>query len=322
MKDYYKILGVEKKSTKDDIKKAYRKLSKEYHPDINPNGGEKFKEIAEAYEVLSDDEKRRQYDNPNPFMNMDGGFNPFEEFIHNFNRTQNRKPKAPDKKIKVNITPIESFIGVKKAITYQVNNSCNDCSGSGGKKEVCQNCGGSGNIRKRMGTGFVTRIIETPCNQCNGNGDIIIDACFQCGGTGKKEKIEQITVDIPKNVSNGDFLRVAGKGEFNNKYGIGDLIIQIEVLNSDGYEKINNDLVYTKKILLTDLLLNKDLKIPHPDGELILKLPINTESIKPLRLKGKGYNSGNIKGDFYVKMNIVYNPIDDEIKKEITELLK
>jgi molecular chaperone DnaJ len=322
MKDYYKILGVDKKSTKDDIKKSYRKLSKQYHPDVNPDGGEKFKEIAEAYEILSDDNKRKQYDNPNPFTNMGGGFNPFEDFIHNFNRGQNRRPKAPDKKIKVIITPVESFMGIKKPITYQVNNSCGSCAGTGGKKEMCQNCEGTGNIRKKMGTGFFTQIVDSPCNQCNGTGDIILDACFQCGGTGRKEKIEQITVDIPKNISNGDFLRVAGKGEFNNRYGVGDLIIQIEVPNLDGYEKINNDLVYTKKIQLTDLLLNKELKIPHPNGDLILKLPLNTESIKPLRLKGKGYDLGNVKGDFYVKMNIVNNPINDEIKKEIEELLK
>jgi molecular chaperone DnaJ len=324
MKDYYKILGVNKKSTKEDIKKAYRKLSKQFHPDVNPNGSEKFKEVSEAYEVLSDDNKRKQYDNPNPFNNMGGGrgFNPFEDFIHNFNRGQRRTPKAPDKKIKVNITPIESFMGVKKPITYQVNNACGDCAGSGGKKNVCQNCGGTGNVRKRMGTGFFTQIIDSPCNQCNGNGDVIIDACFQCGGTGKKVKMEQITIDIPKNISNGDFLRVAGKGEFNSKYGIGDLIIQIEVLNSDGYEKINNDLVYTKKIFLTDLLLNKEVKIPHPNGDLMMRLPLNTESIKPLRLKGKGYDLGNTKGDLYVKLNIVNNPIDEEVKKEIMEVLK
>jgi len=127
MKDYYKILGVNKKSTKDDIKGAYRKLSKKYHPDINPQGSDKFKEIAEAYEVLSDDNKRRQYDNPNPFGggNARGGFNPFEDFVNNFNRNTQQRRRGPDKKIKLEITPIESYFGVNKPITYQVNYGCN-----------------------------------------------------------------------------------------------------------------------------------------------------------------------------------------------------
>lgn len=321
MKDYYKILGVNKKSTKDEIKKAYRKLSKKYHPDVNPEGDEKFKEISEAYEILSDDNKRKNYDNPNPFTNMGGGmgFNPFEDFIHNFNR---RPSKAPDKKIKVNITPLESFLGVSKPITFQVSNSCDTCSGTGGDKKRCDTCNGTGNIRKKMGTGFFTQVIDSPCNQCNGNGEIILDACFNCGGTGKREKIEQITVDIPQNIKNGDLLRVPSKGEYNVKYGRGDLIMLIEIVNSDGYEKINNDLVYTKKINISDILLGNEIEIPHPEGNLKIKIPLNNESIKPLRLRGKGYNIGKVRGDFFVKMNVVNNPIDEKIKEDILNRLK
>ena len=191
MKDYYKILGVDKKSTKDEIKKAYRSLSKKYHPDVNPDGDEKFKEIAEAYEVLSDDTKRHQYDNPNPFgnMNMGGGFNPFEDFINNFNRgNQQQMRRGPDKKIKIQLSPIESYFGINKPITYQTNHSCQSCAGSGGKKTQCEDCKGTGNIRRKVGTGFFTQVIDTPCIKCNGTGDIMIDACFNCGGTGVKQK--------------------------------------------------------------------------------------------------------------------------------------
>jgi len=324
MKDYYKILGVNKKSTKDDIKGAYRKLSKKYHPDINPQGSDKFKEIAEAYEVLSDDNKRRQYDNPNPFGggNARGGFNPFEDFVNNFNRNTQQRRRGPDKKIKLEITPIESYFGVNKPITYQVNYGCNSCGSSGGKKTQCQHCQGTGNIRTRVGTGFFTQVIDSPCIKCNGTGDIMIDACFNCGGTGLKQKMEQIGVDIPKNVKNGDFLRVQGKGDFSPRNGVGDLIIQIQVISKDGFERMNNDLVYTKKITPYDMIFNSEITLPHPDGELKLNIPINSETIKPLRLKGKGYKVNGSSGDFYVRLNIINEPVSDDMKRKILENLK
>lgn len=319
MKDYYKILGVDKKSTKDTIKKAYRNLSKKYHPDINPEGGETFKEIAEAYEVLSDDNKRQQYDNPNPFGNMGG--NPFEEFFARSNQ-QRRTPKAADKIIKVQITPIESYYGINKPITFQNNSTCNPCAGSGGKKNLCQNCQGSGNIRQKIGSSFFTQIIDTPCIKCNATGYIMIDPCFNCGGSGTKQKIEQIGVDIPKNINNGDHLRVRGKGDYTPNIGVGDLILQIELINDDGFEKINNDLVYTKTVTLADLILNKPISLPHPDGELSFKIPPNTEMIKPLRMKGKGYKGNNFVGDFYIKINVINQEINEDLKKQIFEYLK
>ena len=321
MKDYYKILGVDKKSTKDQIKKAYRSLSKKYHPDVNPDGAEKFKEIAEAYEILSDDKKREQYDNPNPFGN--GNFNPFESFMGGFGNRQQRKPrKGPDKNVKVNITPHESYKGVKKSITYQTKKQCNTCNGKGGDKTLCTSCNGNGSVRRKMGTGFFTQVIDMPCPHCNGSGHHIQNACFDCGGLGSKENIEQITVEIPKNINNGDFLRVSGKGEYSSQYGYGDLILQIEVIPSDGFEKINNDLVYTKTISVYDLVLSKEINIPHPNGELKIKIPKGLELIKPLRLKGKGYNLQNSVGDYYIKINVVNNEFNDEMKKEVIENFK
>ena len=318
MKDYYKILGVDKKSTKDEIKKSYRELSKKYHPDVNPEGSEKFKEIAEAYDVLSDDNKRQQYDNPNPFGN---GGNPFEDLFRGFNQ-QRRRPKARDKVIKVQVTPLESYFGINKPITFQTKTTCNSCVGTGGKKNVCQTCNGSGNIRQKVGSAFFSQIIDTPCVKCNGTGHIMIDPCFNCGGSGVKQKVDSIGVDIPKNINNGDHLRVRGKGDYTPNIGFGDLILQIEVVNNDGFEKINNDLVYTKKVTLSDLILNKSISLPHPDGELNFKLPPNTEMIKPLRMKGKGYKGNGFVGDFYIKINVINQEIDDDVKQEIIESLK
>lgn len=321
MKDYYKILGVDKKSTKDQIKKAYRSLSKKYHPDVNPDGAEKFKEIAEAYETLSDEKKREQYDNPNPFGN--GNFNPFESFMSGFgNRQQRRQRKGPDKKLKLNITPYESFHGVNKPITYQTNTQCGTCDGKGGDKTVCNVCNGVGNVRRKMGTGFFTQVIDVPCSQCNGMGYNIQNACFNCGGSGLKQKIEQINIEIPKNVNNGDFLKIAGKGEYSPQYGYGDLILHIEVTPSDGFEKINNDLVYTKKLSLFDLIIEKEITIPHPNGDLKINIPKGLELIKPLRLKGKGYITQNGNGDYYIKINVVTNEMTEDMKKEIVEKFK
>jgi len=318
MKDYYKILGVDKKSTKDEIKKSYRKLSKKYHPDVNPEGGEKFKEIAEAYDVLSDDNKRLQYDNPNPFGRS--GFNPFEDFVKGFN--QRRKPKAKDKVVKIQVTPIESYFGIKKEVTFQSNITCKVCSGGGGDKKVCDTCNGRGSLRKKVGSAFFTQVIDTPCDKCHGTGSVVINPCYNCGGSGKKKHIEQVNAEIPKNVNNGDYLRIRGKGDYTPNVGKGDLILQVEVINHDGYEKINHDLVYTKRISLKDLIVKKPITLPHPDGDLSLNLPYNTEMIKPLRLRGKGYNTQKGKGDFYIKLNIVNEEISEEDKREIIESLK
>ena len=197
MKDYYKILGIDKKSTKSDIKKAYRTLSKKYHPDVNPDGAEKFKEIAEAYETLIDDNKRQQYDNPSPFRG--GGFNPFDDIFQQFRGGQNRRTK--DTVINLEISPIESFIGCQKEISYMVKNSCNTCYGSGGSGKTCEGCGGTGKHIRRMGSGFFTQVIENVCNQCNGTGKIIVEKCVECNGATFNQKEQKISINIPKNIN-------------------------------------------------------------------------------------------------------------------------
>lgn len=238
------------------------------------------------------------------------------------NRKHRKSRKGPDKNVKVNVTPYESYNGVKKPITYQTKKQCNTCNGKGGDKTVCDSCNGNGSVRRKMGTGFFTQVIDMPCPHCNGSGHHIQNACFDCGGSGSKQNIEQITIDIPKNINNGDFLRVTGKGEYSPEYGYGDLILQIEVAPSGGFEKINNDLVYTKTISVYDLVLSKEINIPHPNGELKIKIPKGLELIKPLRLKGKGYVLQNSVGDYYIKINVINNEFNDEMKKEVIENFK
>ena len=168
MKDYYNILGVTRQSTPDEIKKAYRKLSKQFHPDVNPDGADRFKYIAEAYDTLSDINKKQSYDNPNPF----GGGGTINDFFNAFNQQSNRTSRSrnmsPDKTINVDVTHIESFHGHEKEINYQVNNACGLCAGTGGDKNMCNSCNGYGSLRQQVGTGIFTQVVETQCPTCRG----------------------------------------------------------------------------------------------------------------------------------------------------------
>lgn len=302
MKNYYEILEVEENATEEQIKKSYRSLSKKYHPDLNPNGGEKFKEIAEAYEILGDPEKRRKYDfnknNPNQggmsfediFSNMFGGNNPFGQ--------QMRRKNAPDKIVKVQITPIESFLGLEKNLIYVREKKCNTCSGSGGEQQSCSTCKGAGFQVRTYGTGFLQQHMRTACTSCGGRGYTLVHKCYHCNGRGTKQETQELNVKLPIGIDSGQYLKMVDMGDWvNGDYG--DLVIQIEVLNRDGFEKINNDLVYNLYLNLDDLK-NESYIIPHPHGDLNVKAPILFDTSKPLRIKGKGYNGG----DMYVKLNV------------------
>lgn len=321
MKDYYKILGVDKRADKNQIKKAYRKLSKQYHPDVNPNGADKFKDISEAYETLSNDEKRNQYDNPNQYGNMGG--HPFSDFMSQFmGRRQDKQRRTPERVIKVTVTPIESYLGGNKQITYQTKHSCDSCNGGGGKRKQCGNCRGTGKITRNVGSSFFQQIIQTDCKSCNGKGNIITEPCFICHGSGDTIKFENLNINIPTSVSSGTNLRIKGKGDYNINTGQGDLIIQIEVIKKDNFEKINNDLVFYETLRPIDLLSNKDIEVPHPDGTLKIKVPENSETDKPLRLKGKGYQYRGGRGDLYIKVNVKNTKPTTEELKDIFQKLE
>jgi molecular chaperone DnaJ len=306
MNNYYEILGVSKDATQDEIKKAYRKLSKQYHPDVNPEGAEKFKEIAVAYDTIGDETKRAQYNNNlnNPFAG-NNGMSYEEMFNQMFGQQQNpfnqRRKSAPDKIIRVQVNPIESFNGVEKTIQYLKDNHCGICNGNGGEQQSCNTCGGVGFQIKTFGTGFMVQQIRTACATCGGRGYTLVHRCYNCDGRGVKPQTHEVKVKLPMGVDNGQFLKLANLGDFKNgEYG--DLVIQIEMVNQDGYEKMNNDLIYNLFLDLEQIQQDK-FTIPHPNGDLVMNaLPIFDTS-KPLRLKGKGYNGG----DMYVKLNVKFN---------------
>jgi molecular chaperone DnaJ len=306
MNNYYEILGVSKDATQDEIKKAYRKLSKQYHPDVNPEGAEKFKEISVAYDTIGDETKRAQYNNNlnNPFAS-NGGMSYEDLFNQMFGQQPSsfnqRRKSAPDKIIRVQINPIESFNGVEKTIQYMKDNHCNICNGSGGEQQSCNTCGGAGFQIKTFGTGFMVQQIRTACGTCGGRGYTLVHRCYHCDGKGVKPQTHEVKVKLPVGVDNGQYLKLGNLGDFKNgEYG--DLVVQIELVNQDGYEKMNNDLIYNLFLDLQQIQQDK-FTIPHPNGDLVMNaLPIFDTS-KPLRLKGKGYNGG----DMYVKLNVKFN---------------
>ena len=307
MKDYYQILGVSRDASQDDIKKAYRKLSKQYHPDVNPEGADKFKEIGEAYGVLSDGNKRQQYDNPNPFG---GGGGSMEDFFNMFNQQQNqqrqrRRPQAPDKVLNINIDPVESYLGVERELNYQVRTSCGGCQGTGGDREVCNTCQGHGRVRQKFGNGVFAQVVDTDCPQCQGEGFNIINPCHSCGGQKTKPSFTNVRVNIPQNVDSGDFLRLAGKGDFYPNRGVGDLILKVNMVKGKGFEKVNSDLVYHHKVTVNDFLSMKSLEVPHPSSKINIPLPEVLDTEKPLRVRGKGFKIQNVTGDLYIRLSVI-----------------
>jgi molecular chaperone DnaJ len=303
MKDYYKILEVEEKASQEQIKKSYRTLSKKYHPDVNPEGGDKFKDIAEAYDTIGNPDKRAQYDQSknNPFA---GGGSSFEDIFNQmFNRNggggfRQQKKSAPDKVVKVQITPIESYKGIDKNIQYMKENHCGTCNGSGGEQQKCGTCNGAGFQIKTFGTGFMVQQVRQSCASCAGKGYTLIHKCHTCNGIGTKSEIKNVSFKLPKGIDSGQFLKLENLGDYRNgQYG--DLVVQVEMIEKDGFEKINNDLIYNLFLNL-DEIKNDKLRVPHPNGELSLNQPKIFDTSKPLRLRGKGYNGG----DMYVKLNV------------------
>jgi molecular chaperone DnaJ len=311
MKNYYQILGLSKDASQDDIKKAYRKLSKQYHPDVNPDGENQFKEIAEAYDVLSDPQKKQTYDmggDPNGRNPFGGGDMNFDEFLRNMgfggNPFQNgggsfrKKPSAPDKIINIDITPTESYLAPKKTITYRREVECGGCSGSGGDKQGCNTCKGSGMVTQVMGSGFFQHVVQSACPTCKGKGSFITRACNACNATGTLGEMKSINIDIHHGVDDGEFYRLDSAGDYHNGY-YGNLLIKIRMIPEPLWEKMGDDLVY-HNIVDYNGLMNESLEIPHPDGKISIKYPDLFDTSSPMRIKGKGYKKGRV-GDLYVK---------------------
>jgi molecular chaperone DnaJ len=330
-RDYYEVLGVSKNATKDEIKKAYRKLSKQYHPDINkaPDAAEKFKEIKEAYEVLSDDQKRAHYDqfghtDPNQgfggFGGADfdfGGFGGFEDIFSSFfGGGRRRDPNAPragaDLQYTMTLTFEEAAFGKETDIEIPREETCDTCHGSGAKpgtkKETCSHCRGTGQLSIEQATPFGRIVNRRTCHYCGGTGQFIKEKCTTCGGSGRVKKRKKIHIKIPAGIDDGQQLRVAGQGEAGINGGPpGDLYIVFRVEPHEFFERDGDDIYCEIPLTFAQAALGDEIEVPTLHGKVKLKIPAGTQTGTKFRLKGKGVPNvrGYGQGDQHIIVRVV-----------------
>lgn len=342
-KDYYEVLGLSKGCADEDIKKAYRKLAKEYHPDLNPDNKEaeeKFKEINEAYEILSDSKKKQQYDqfghagvDPSYGAGAGGagfGFEDLGDIFDSFfgggfgfgGSTRTRNPKAPikgsDIRVSIPLNFMEAVKGCKKAIKVSHQQTCGDCSGSGAapgtSPETCSDCGGTGSVRVSQRTPFGVVQTSRTCSRCGGKGSIIQDTCKTCGGKGRLRKSKTLEVSVPAGIDDGQSFVLRGEGDHGLNNGpAGDCVVTVNVRPDPLFERDGFDIWCEIPITFTQSALGDELTVPTVDGKVSYSIPAGTQPGTVFRLRSKGvpYVNGNGRGEQYVRVAL-------EVPKNLT----
>ena len=355
-RDYYEVLGVSKGASDDEIKKAYRKLAKKYHPDMNPGDKEaeaKFKEVNEAYSILSDSEKRARYDqfghagvDPNYGAGgPGGGFGGFDMgdidlgdifgsffgggfggFGGSSSGRRNGPQKGESLRASLTITFEEAAFGCEKAVTVERYETCDTCHGNGcapgTSPEVCPDCHGTGTVQVRRQTPMGVFATSSPCPKCGGKGRIIHQPCKDCRGSGMVRKKKTIQASIPAGIDNGQTISIRGQGNAGKNGGpAGDLLITITVRPHELFRREGTSVLCEAPITFTQAVLGAELEIPTIDGKVKYTLPEGTQSGTTFRLKGKGIPSinGRGRGDQYVT---VYIETPKNLNKEQKEALK
>ena len=339
-KDYYEVLGVDKKASDDEIKKAFRRLAKKYHPDMNSGDKEaenKFKEVNEAYEVVGDKDKRAKYDqfghnafDPNGFggaggfQGFGGGFSDFggfgdifETFFggSGFSTSGRARKSGPrrgnDIKYEVGIAFEEAAFGVKKNINVSRNEACTECKGTGAKSnsdiETCKKCGGSGEVRYTQSTPIGQIVNVRTCDECRGEGRIIKDPCSACHGKGLRRRSRKINIDIPAGVDDGNILTLRGEGESGEKGGpSGDLYIYIKVKPHKIFKREGTDLFCEIPISFARATLGGEIIVPTLGGDEVFNLDEGTQTGSTFKLRGKGIQRlrSRYKGDLYFTVKV------------------
>jgi molecular chaperone DnaJ len=345
-KDYYKILGVEKSATEKDIKQAYRRLARKHHPDVNPGSKEseeKFKEVSEAYEVLSDEEKRRKYDQfgqyweqagrgggpgfqgPGPGQggftfrqgdadfDLNGGFSDFFENLFGGGRSPGgstrsdplRRQPGADIQHEIEVTLDEAYRGATRHITMRLPEACSECGGTGDKPGAKpQTCPDcNGTGRTRALGGLISGV----CQRCGGSGQTVVERCSRCNGTGAEEKSRRLEFKIPPGVDDGSKIRLQGEGHRGRRGGQnGDLYLIVKMLPHGVYERNGNDLVAEVSVPFTDAALGAEIRVPTLSGGGKIRIPPGTQSGQQFRLSGQGMPSlkGDKPGDEFVRVRI------------------
>ena len=332
-RDYYEVLGVSKGASDDELKKAFRKEAKKYHPDLHPGDKEaeaKFKEINEAYEVLSDPEKRQRYDqfghagvDPNYGAGggaYSGGFGDFGDIFSDIfgggfgfggGNRRNGPKRGNDVRQVVNVSFEEAAFGCKKKINITKQESCPSCGGTGARKgtspETCQHCHGTGQIQTQQRTilGYMTNV--TTCPQCHGTGKIIKEPCKDCRGTGKIRNSKTVEINIPAGIDDGQTMQLSGQGEPGERGGPnGDLLVTVRVRRHEIFERQDNDVYLNMPISFVQAALGATLTVPTLDGAVEYDIPEGTQSGTRFRLRGKGipFIRGKGRGDQYVTVTV------------------
>ena len=342
-RDFYDVLGVGKNASPEELKSAYRKLAVKYHPDKNPGdkaSEDKFKEAGEAYGILSDQEKKQNYDNFGHAAFEGGGGRQssgfggtdfsdiFEDFFGDFagggrSGRRNTNNRGSDLRYDLSISLEEAYEGKKQDIKFSTTEKCNTCKGNGSKPgsspDRCTTCGGNGKVRSSQG--FFT--VQQTCPQCAGSGEEITDPCNSCNGQGSKQTSKKLSVTIPKGVDDGTRIRLAGKGEAGTKGGAsGDLYLFINVNTHDLFKRSDENLFFEFPISIADAALGTTIEIPTIDGgKAKIKIPDGTQNGKQFRLRGKGmpYMRGSGNGDLYVQVNTEVPISLNKAQKELLE---
>ncbi len=352
MKDYYEILGIQKAASKDEVKKAFRKLAAKYHPDKKGGDEAKFKEISEAYATLSDDKKRAEYDTygrsyagggAGPQGGQWGGFQggfggagvefDINDIFQNFGDMfgggggGQRRSRGNDISVDIELSFKESIFGTKRTLKLTKNNACNTCSGTGAKPKsemvTCTTCNGNGRIRETRQSILGQFATVRECSDCNGTGKMAKEKCADCAGGGVRRSEDIIDINVPAGIEPGEMIRMTGRGEGVKGGTSGDLYIKVHVQRHQSIHRSDSTLETTLKVKLTDALLGATYGVETLDGTIQIKIPEGVKHGEILRIKGKGVPVGSSRGDFHVKISIdIPEKLSRTARKLVEELKK
>ncbi|MCS6845308.1 MAG: molecular chaperone DnaJ [Caldilineales bacterium] len=349
-RDYYEVLGVPRSASADEIKSAYRRLARTYHPDVNksPDAEERFKEIAEAYEVLSDAEKRAAYDRfghagaQGGFGGFSAGFGDFTSIFEDFfagmgmgmgTRTQRGPRRGADLRVGLTLTFAEAVFGCDKEVEVVRAETCPRCFGSGAEPGTsplrCPQCNGAGEIQRRQQSIFGTILTSSTCPRCNGTGEVITTPCAECKGQKQVQVLRRLTISVPAGVDDGTQIRLAGEGNQGMGGGPpGNLYVAINVQPHEIFQRRDNDILMELPINIAQAALGAEVEVPTLDGTARLTIPPGTQSGRTFRLKGKGVpflRQRDRRGDQIVTVRVVVptklTPRQRKLLQELGETL-
>jgi molecular chaperone DnaJ len=350
MKDLYEILGVAKTASQEEIKKAYRKLARKYHPDKNPGdeaAEERFKEVQAAYDVLSNPEKRKQYDQVGSrifsgaggrggnyqWAGNIGDLGDLSDLLGDFfganvsrgSRARTRGSRGRDVEVELNLSFEDSLKGLTSKIPVELETACSVCGGTGAEPgttpTICPECRGRGVIAEDQGIFAFSQ----PCPRCGGNGTVVEKPCRRCQGSGRERRTKRYTVKIPAGVKDGTQIRLKGKGEAGVGGGPpGDLIVKTRVAASPLFERKGSDLVIEVPVTYAEAALGATVEVPTPDGRVALKIPAGSQDGKLLRVRGQGAPklNGGGKGDLLARLRVVVPKKLTKAEREAIEALQ